>query len=197
MHTDNYTHEDSFIKLGPIKYIESEYGKEKIRHYRWSEDKDDHNSVYLDEERLIEIGIATDIKDDILTWLSEIPKEQNLDEKVPGHLILLIYDIIDIMKIVKMGEIETVLNILGFQITEKDIRKYLFILTKLDLVIEEPFAGATYYATIISKPFIKYKYTKEASIKDRMRWQIFFREALRKDSKRNRAYAEFEKKHLR
>jgi len=192
MHTDHYDDETSFIKLGPIKHIESRY-KNMIETYKWFKSENGQRED-LDEERLREI--APEITKTIIERVNDIPKEQNWNTEVPGHLILFICDIINIMNIVKIGEIETVLEILDLKITEGDIEKYLFILEKLGLIKKVSSSSGRYYAALISEPFIKYSYTGEAIAKDRMRWMMMFRELFsKKDEKRNRAYIDFEKKY--
>jgi len=194
MHTDHYDDETSFIKLGPIKYIERKYMK-SIETYRWLKSKNVQNEDW-DEESLKEI--APDITKTIMDRVGDIREGQKWDVKIPGHLILFICDIIDIMKIVKMSEIETVLRILDFRIAEGDIEKYLFILKKLGLIKKVSYSSERYYVALISEPFIKYSYTKGAIANDRWRWKMMFRELFpEKDKKRNRAYIDFEKNIVR
>ena len=167
--TDYYENE-SFIRLGPITYLEKSF--DSVHVYPW-ETRKGKDKVYLKTETIKKY--AFDIADAIQEKCDIRQKEKSFNSRNSGHIILLICDVIGIMRIVKTGEIYSFLEGLGIRIREKTLRRYLFILQKLNFIKQVAYSRDRYYISQDPKNFIRYSFTERARTKDILRWKTDFR----------------------
>lgn len=167
--TDNYENE-SFIRLGPITYLEKSFNSVHV--YPW-ETRKDKDKVYLKAETIKKYVV--DIADAIQEKCNIRHKEKSFNSRNSGHIILLICDVIDVMRIVKTGEIYSFLDGLRIEINEKDLQRYLFILQKLNFIKKVAYSRDRYYISQNPKNFIRYSFTEGARTRDILRWKTDFR----------------------
>lgn len=154
---DYYCKYDSYIKLGPIKYLE-EKNKESIRIYPWDQ---------ITEECIIEKDVVSGITEDIEKYLNKLPKTNKFDSINHGHIMILLTDLIDIALAAKFNEIRNWLDLLGLDNDYSLLQKYLFTLVKLEL-IKEVNHGDVYYIINEQKEYLEFNLTNNKPF-DRMR----------------------------
>lgn len=160
---------ESFIHLGPITYLET-HVHNKANVFTWRTYVDNGNE-YLDMESLQRHQIQ-DILKTINERLGMVSVEQTIDICNSGHVILMICDIIDILRIARKSEITYILE--NNHIDIQYINKYLFILEKLKLIKKIAYSTDRFYVSCSESAFIKYSYKKEGYAKDRITWKMIF-----------------------
>lgn len=176
--------DQSFIKLGPITNLENN-SKSSVNVYDWAVNNE--GNVEFIDDRAID-SVTEDIVEDILRRLDLTPTEQRFDTEAPGHIILFMCDIIGIVGVAKIIDIQMIFKICGLNVEDKDIKKYLFILERLNLINRYPYGNDRYLASQADPPFISYAFQSATEVQDRLRWQIMFREWIKEtDQRRIRA----------
>ncbi len=118
--SEKHWNEPSFVKLGPLRRIEREVGREAIH-------------VVADDDVGIEGRITRNIDKNKLIELLEAPLEQRLhvirepttfDRERPGHIIKLIVGLVQEYGAITMQEISQFLKFLGAEKRDDQIRGY-------------------------------------------------------------------------
>ncbi|MBD9357449.1 retron St85 family effector protein [Methylomonas albis] len=128
---------DSFINLGPLRYIEQK-NQEAIYSYPWK-DKDIKNTV---KNHLV--NISQDVKD----LLEKKHKKEFFDKNNPGHIAFLVFEIVLIFKALKYSEIFNFLACLELSISKPKLTRLLFLLEKLELISKKRYGGSDFYFPI-------------------------------------------------
>jgi hypothetical protein len=117
------------------------------------------------------------------------PKERKVNLKSPGHMMLVIADITDMIGITSSREISDCLKALGEEVSRTVLRKYLFLLEKLRLVKKLDYANQVYYVSRGRGPFIRYYFREETDVRDRDRAKALIRQGLsQSDQRRAKIY---------
>jgi hypothetical protein len=172
VHEDHYNNEDSFIKLGPITYLEDTLNNPIYVYACKTYEKD---GEYYIEEKSIKKE-SSDISKEIIAKVSNQPKGTKFDSNIPGHLILFISDLINIMRVIIIKDVIQVLRGFGLNIDRSDVQKYIFILRKMGLVVERPRGRNRYYVASRDDAFIEYGFRSGAYANKRDRWKFLFYE---------------------
>lgn len=162
---ENSYQQDSFIRLGPIKHLEEI--KTSVKVYPWILSEAVRNNEFGPVDIASVEKITTDICGDISTAISNTPKRPSFSKKLPGHIMLLICDLVDISLALKQGEILSYLNSFGIPLAEKDLKKYLYLLEKFKL-LEKKSYGDHYYIATNSPTFITFKFEEPKPTHDRL-----------------------------
>jgi len=125
---------DSFIKLGPIRYIDKK-NEEAIYSYPWK-DSDLKNTIKIN---------LTNISQDIKDLLNKQHKKEEFQQDNPGHISFLIFELILIFKALKYNEISRLLECLDLSITKPELNRFLFLLEKLEFISKKRFGGSDFY----------------------------------------------------
>jgi hypothetical protein len=182
VNTNFYEVESSFIKNGPLTYLEQK-SDDIVYVYSWDV-KNIRGKEYLDTTNL-EI-VASQISEAISSRLESRPDEPTFDKKNTGHIILLICDFIQIINISKKSDITGLLEHLGLIDVKKNVDKYLFILEKIKLIKRFKYGNDDYCTSNIDYPLIRYAYTDDSKIKDRLAWKLFLRDWIINNDKRRK-----------
>jgi hypothetical protein len=166
--SDGHFATSSFIRLGPIKYLETKYGK-KPYIYPWT---------ISGQNGLTAGDIATldSFSDEMANVLIEALKGLRTVRKVDGgrarDQMLIICDLIDRMLCLTLREITTFLRDLGISVQEKEIKRLLFVLQKLGLIRHTTRGNESFYHSDNSAPYIRYKKAEITGQLDRERMQF-------------------------
>lgn len=162
---ENSYQQDSFIRLGPIKHLEEI--KSMVRPYPWALNKATRNDEFGPADIESVNKLAADIAKDIAIALNKTPKSSSFNKNLSGHIMLLICDLVDISLALKLGEILEYLQNFNIEITEKDLKKYLYLLEKFKL-LEKKSYGDHYYIATDSPSFITFKFNDPKPTHDRL-----------------------------
>lgn len=138
---NHFAEDESFINFGLIKFMEREYG-DCVQTYPWLEKAKDIDPNEVDEKNS---SIVADIAEDIRSRVTlNLRKTYKFRPDDPGHVMILIEDLIKLMIGLRLDEIVDFLNTLGVTVDNKTVRQYLFLLGNVK-VIGDRYYGARYY----------------------------------------------------
>lgn len=191
--SQNFNDAQSFISLGPIKKL-----------------RDDHKSVYVypwttippesipSTPNHLEISeIIGDLAADIKSEIGKKSPSTKLETEDPGHISLLISEILAITTTLKIGELEIALSNIGITISNSELQRNLFILSSLELISIFNYGNETYYFASTENRYIALQLNGTANqrLKDRSRVISEFTEHYEKnDARRWKAISSYRKK---
>lgn len=132
---DDYKQEGSFIVRGPISHIKSLKDESVIT--MWWTTKDTNH-----EENFSEIDDTIETLDSILT-ATEPP--QKFSSENQGHILFLLLEILKFISLANLKEILAILKKIKPDISQKELKKKLQLLTQLSLISEHHYQNQTYY----------------------------------------------------
>lgn len=122
--------EDSFIYLGPLEHIKRKE-ESSVAIYPWPSEFD----IKYDADYL------SDLNYNIKEKLRSVSNQVIFQHTNSGHIALLIYEIIRLSYPILIGEIELALAALGLNIEESEVKRCIYILTKLSMI------GVNFYSS--------------------------------------------------
>jgi hypothetical protein len=187
----------SYIRLGPLNFIEKFYPTSQVNVYPWTETVHATNGAC--HSRLCTSSIEdyiSDISDDIYGFLTKPskPKTEQFAQDNEGHQMLLISDLVELFLALTRSEVDRLLRILNMPIEISRLTQYLFICEKLGLLTLFPYSGERYFIRTEESSLISYSNSGEARLVDRLK----LKEKTRiyydlTDDKRLRALRKFRK----
>lgn len=167
-----YGSKSSFISDGPVRKIENE-NQDLVHYYNWDPERLNEPSTVEEFETM-----ATDLTLFMESRSSSHPKEQRLDRKKHGHVLLLIADLIGIPGVVTITEVDDCLRGLGLKLDKKQLNCYISLLESMSFIKEVRRSNQKFYVSKNPMSFVRYAYRPEASLKDRTRIKSNIRAAL-------------------
>lgn len=140
---DELETEDSFIYLGPLKFIESKVENSfctypfPSRNDSVQENEPEYDNYYLE-----------DLCHNVEEKIKNTHKTENFKEKISGHISYLIAEIIRLSFPIMLGEIEKVLKHLGIEVQQGTLQRILYLLRKMRFIDKERESTNTYYYPI-------------------------------------------------
>lgn len=165
----------SFIFLGPAKYLMERTDEKRRFVFPWLNKKGTKLKKPLDT-------IAFDeITKEIKSIIEHQDHSQQYSSENSSHRILLLCDFINISFVVKFSEILIFFKCMGINASNTDIKKYLLISEKLNLIAIEKYGNTDYYFSPRnnSEDFI-IKYPRNTP---KIRWKARFRNYIHKHQK--------------
>jgi hypothetical protein len=166
LQTEHYE-QDSFINLGPIKYLEGTF-KDSVHPYPW-------RSVPSPAGNRIDLSSLSECVDDICETISEalgaVRTKRSFDGSEPRDTMLLIRDLINQFIGLKFHEITDYLLDMGITIESGLLKQYLFVLKTLKLIQMVPYGRDRYYVPTDLRRFIRYSGRGGVPLIDRLRLQ--------------------------
>ncbi len=135
---DQIESEDSFIYLGPLEHIKKQ-DNSSVLVYPWPSDKD----INYDDDYLV------DLLGNVEDKLRRSPKTSNFSKENSAHVALLILEIVRLSYPITISEIEISLAALDLDISEKDIKRHIYLLTKMQLLSNLFYSSYRYYYPLI------------------------------------------------
>lgn len=160
--------EDSFIYLGPLQYIKSK-AQSSVLTYPWPNSDD----IKYDND------ILEDLCENIKSKLDTMPKTEQFNPKISGHLVLLISEIISLCFPIQLGEIELALSCLGLKVSQKEVKRYLYLLQKTGIVDLLTYSSNKYFYPLLkNKKWVKFGKTKENNPMDNQKFLMNIRQSF-------------------
>ena len=163
---------NSFIADGPVRRFKTN-NPEYVRYFTWdSEDLDNADTQQEFDE------IATELSDVLKTRDAEYRREVRFNPgQYPGHVLLLIADLIRIPGVATRTDVSECLKELGVSHSTRNLERQLSVLTSLGFVTTERRSNQIFFVRKSSDYFLKYAY-KDNAINDATRIQELVREGL-------------------
>lgn len=147
---------ESFIKLGPIDYLEKTLGNSAQCH-QWAVGRS-----------IFDAKLASELQPELAEAIIERDKTPQ-----PEHLFrpaswldiaLLICDIIHVGSALTLREIKNALDTLGINKKENELRQILFLLQKVNLVVMEPKGDLRFFVSIVDDLFYKFSFKNQERV---------------------------------
>ncbi|WP_250623063.1 retron St85 family effector protein [Pinirhizobacter soli] len=178
----NYYEETSFIRLGPIKYLEEAKGN-FAHYYPWL--KEVANELIFDAEYAT--SLAEEFRQTVSDRLDRPTQERTFDKNNWLHRSLLICELVSLMSALTIGEVRTFLNNLDIDTNLTSLRQQLFLLAKVGLLKIEPSGDQRFYVINDAREFLViYAEGRDFFDKSRFRSDVILHYS-RTDKKRFRA----------
>ena len=143
--------EDSFIKYGPISYLEDAHNNMASCHV-WLKDADSGAKKLFDKAAAQ--NIASDLVEEIHARLKEVGKESFFQASEWLHSALLICDILNLMAALTIREIKDFLGKINIHKSEGEVRQIMFMLKLVGMITMEPKGSQRFYMAIKNEPFL-------------------------------------------
>ncbi|MEZ7863037.1 MAG: retron St85 family effector protein [Aeromonadaceae bacterium] len=148
--------EDSFIYLGPLEHIRRKENT-SVTIYPWpSNTVNNYDVEYL-----------FDLKCLLLDKLRSSSKQISFQAENSGHVAFLIYEIIRLSYPILIGDIELALSALQLDLSEGEIKRHIYLLTKTNMIDCNLYSTYKYYYPLYpSLKTINFGKTKDNKVKD-------------------------------
>jgi len=186
--TDHYT-SPSFIRLGPVDYLEKVHSNTAECH-RWTIEVD--RKPTFDSKAAHEL--QPELAEAVLKRAEKLAPEHKFRPKSWLDTALLICDLLSLCSALTLREIRKILEQLGNSKSESELKQYLFLLEKVELITVEPKGDQRFFVGIENRQFYRFKIREGTVDFSRFRTdQIVGYE--QKDKKRFRAIQEVRKRY--
>ena len=155
--TDHYK-DSSFIKLGPIDYLEKGHSNAAECH-RWT--------IQVDQQPKFDPKAAQDLQPELAEAVLRRAKKP-----APEHTFrpaswldtaLLICDFLSLCSALTLREMRSILEQLGHPKAESELKQFLFLLEKVGLIAVEPKGDQRFYVGIEDREFYRFQ-LREGSV---------------------------------
>lgn len=179
---EKYYNQDSFIKLGPIKYLEN---------------KCDNSIIVCD---FLERGIFSeekckncipDVKTEIESFTKVFHKAKFNKDNI-SHLSLLIYEILTYFNILTLSEIKLIFKHLSITVDTDILKRCFFLLDKMELVLEKKYIRQNYYIPCKRSRYVKLSFQKNCFV-DKSKFATEYIDNMPKNDNKYKAYIHFER----
>jgi hypothetical protein len=145
--TDHYQ-SSSFIKLGPVDYLEKVHSNSAECH-RWM--------VEVDRKPKFDPKTAQELQPELAEAVLKRAKKPEPEHKFRPEswldTALLICDLLNLCSALTLREMRDILKQLGHPKNESELKQYLFLLEKVDLIAVEPKGDQRFYVGIEERQF--------------------------------------------
>lgn len=167
-----YDFDRGFIAQGPVQKIKNE-NVQLVHYYKWHPKR-----LKLPATEKEFRDMAKELAAFLLSRDKSLPKQQSFDKKKPGHVLLLIVDLIGIPGVATITDIANCLTELGCEFDHAKLGRYLSLLESMSFVTRVLRSNQTFYVSSSPKSFIRYAYQPSAVLKDAKRIKAAIRGAL-------------------
>ncbi len=134
---DDHYNANSFISLGPLRYLES-IQERNVCAYPWDLNNIDDSL----EESLPEMH------DDLISIMTGMDRSEGFSINNDGHISFVMYEIIRLFRALKITEVESFVNDMGITVKREKVKRLLFLLQKFELISVGKRGNDEYYFPI-------------------------------------------------
>lgn len=167
---DYYYNESSFIRNGPIAFLEQEHGDEWVLVLDRKEVGIDENGIIT---KLDSKALSQSLLPEIEKRLSGRRRWEKLDTENSGHLILLITGLCQEYGALTLTEIRSLLSAIG--IDHPRIQNFLYCAELLKWIQKVKKGNHSFYVAAPGEFALDYKLLDNVASKDRIRWRADIR----------------------
>lgn len=165
--------EDSFIRLGLIRYLEQKYPNSA--------------TVIISKNKSLSRDEANFIIEEVSGRITGAPKLTTFSHSITRHWLYLIVDFIDLMQVARISDIQIFLAAVGFLGKKKRIEQLLLALKNVGLVLESPVLSERCFSLDAAVNLLEYSFSPGATAK-RVSWKAKFFGETSDDKWRSYAY---------
>lgn len=192
---DHYYNQKSFIKDGPVRFLETNHGDEAVLilesgHLGLPANSDTLEG--LDAPRLHAI-----VSEVVEERLAAQPTSSRFDAKIPGHIMLLLTGLCQEYGALLKKEIRQYIKELcnlpdeDEYLREKRINNFIYCVCLVGWIVKIKKGNNTYYVSTGNGAAIDYKFKHDVKLKDKLRWRTDIRDHWRtQEGARSRAISE-------
>lgn len=171
----------SFIRLGPIDFLEKNC-ENKAECHAWLVRNGGRETFNQDMAE----HLRPDLVEAIKSRISRPLPEESFNCSRWLHVALLICDILNLFSALTIRELADYLRKMGVDRSESDVRQFLFVLEKMELLVMEPSGAQRFFICIDGRQFLVLHLESRAFDLDRFRSDVlsYYR---KNDKKRFRA----------
>lgn len=185
----NYYASDSFIRLGPIDFLEKTYENEAEVH-RWYSNTPQGPRY----DAALANQLQPDLADAVRSRLGRGTVEHQFDAAKWLHTTLLICDLVDLFAALTVREVRDLLVNLGVAWTEHAVKQSLYLLEKLGLLILEAKGTQRFYVTVAEQEYLRLHFIEDHFDTARFRSDVLS-DYAQTDKKRFRAIQDARSRH--
>jgi len=179
---ETHSKTDSFIQLGPIKFLESHFD-DSVAYFNWI----DHSE---DSENTLDLKLIEDCADEIIDDVNRAFDKKDHSElfscEKNRHQMFVACDLIDVMHALTIKEIIKYLASFNIEIKKKRLKQYLYVLEKFDFISVIKRGSITFYVSQHKQEFVEYS-TKTKIDRQRLKYDIAeYYKNTEKEEKRHR-----------
>jgi hypothetical protein len=141
----------SFIKLGPVDYLEKIHGNSAECH-RWTTD------VHRTFDPKSAQELQPELAEAVLNRANKLAPEHSFRPNSWLDAALLICDLLSLCSALTLREMKVSLEILGRPMQESELKQYLFLLEKVRLIAVEPKGDHRFYVGIDDRQFYRFHF---------------------------------------
>lgn len=160
---------ESFIRLGPLRKLENSHDK-SVLVYDWHDRSTSGEAVERFDKIQSELPAIVDA---IKSFINPKTSERKFRPNEPAHVMFLICELCDLFGVLPYKEINEYLGALGITLSGDDLKRYLFLLEKCDILKIKASGHGRYYYPIDWTSRISFGFSAGAPIdRDRLRVQV-------------------------
>ncbi|QEN87342.1 hypothetical protein FZC33_13845 [Labrys sp. KNU-23] len=165
--------ENSFIKLGPLRFLHNNYGEASVCVINRKDigTNDINNLSSLNFEAFHEI-ISTSIEDRLKT----IKSHSTFDKSQNGHIIKLIVGIIQWYGALTLDEVEVCLLYFNLGKSRSDVENFLLCAEFFNWIVKHKRGSRTYYVAIAKNAAVQFSFFDDSQKPNKSKWQTDVRE---------------------
>lgn len=171
--------DDSFIEMGPLRLLKRRDGDEAVHYFPMAPVGEDE--VWSD--------VATRVATLLEARLESAPKERRVSLDIPGHVMMLISDFVEMATAVRFKEFQSFLESLHCTISDGKLHQYLYLLGQLQIVSRYVYSSDVFYFPSLGISRLKHAYTESATMRDRQRWKVLMLEEYEKQRESDSRFA--------
>jgi len=147
--------EDSFIKLGPVKFLEDNLGNQ-AECFPWM--SKEFGLARYDAMAVAEM--QGEIFESVNRRIENLTKDDKFDAAIWLHIALLVCEVIGLFGALTVGEIRDFLEKLGVNKAQAQVRKILFMLEQMSMLRVVARSSQRFYVSLIDRDLVRWKVGK-------------------------------------
>lgn len=176
--------QESFIRLGPVDFLEKSHSNQAECH-AWLKREGGRETL----DRDIAEQLQPDLAEAITSRISNPESEEQFSGERWLHVALLICDLLNLFSALTIRELTDYLRVIGVERSESEVRQFLFVLEKMELLVMEPSSKQRFYICTDERQFLKLHLEDSRYDLDRFRSDVLTN-FKKNDKKRFRAIQE-------
>jgi len=172
MHEED-ANKESFVWRGPALFLKetakAKNIKDPISIYNWQREQPEEGSFSVDAFSDVE-----DLSETIESIINNTPKSLAFNNSDPGHVMLLILDLLKMLNLATIEEITDILKHLGIDTNRQKIEQYISLLISLKYAVQKDYGHYTFYLSAPHKPWFSFTFKKGSLNNDMERWRFYF-----------------------
>jgi hypothetical protein len=165
---DRQYEQDSFIRHGPLKFLETKFPKSAVLVVKTDEIGQKSGSFQTDIDKT---AFGAIILSALKKRMRDARDDQTFNPKKSGHMIKFITGLIQDYGALKAEEISSILGCVGFPISEKELLQYAQCAEAMDWIKKDRRNLETYYTATSRTEALRFKFVDNKVI-DRSRWRL-------------------------